>query len=167
MLAALLLVAACTGSEGASGKSSAITPKPAPALVGKTLAGESFDLESLRGTVVLVNVWATWCSPCREELPELEALHREHAERGFTVIGVSVDRPAALVQVRQMVDSFALSYPIVFDPTSKAIAAWDVKGYPTSFVVDRTGTVRWRRDGLIRPDDPELTAILKLALDAS
>ncbi|HWB74726.1 MAG TPA: TlpA disulfide reductase family protein [Nannocystaceae bacterium] len=165
LLGASLAALACTGGDAYGTKASAGSPKPAPAMVGKTIAGDAFDLDALRGTVVLVNVWATWCAPCREELPELEALHREHAARGFTVIGVSVDRAAALMQVRQMVDSFALSYPIVFDPMSKAIADWDVRGYPTSFLVDRTGVIRWRRDGIIRPEDPELTPLLKLALD--
>lgn len=165
LLGASLAALGCTGGDAYGTKTSAASAKPAPAMVGKTIAGDAFDLDALRGTVVLVNVWATWCAPCREELPELEALQREHAERGFTVIGVSVDRAAALMQVRQMVDSFALSYPIVFDPASKAIADWDVRGYPTSFLVDRTGVIRWRRDGIIRPEDPELTPLLKLALD--
>ncbi len=160
-----LFVGACEGGHGSTG-AVGITPKPAPAMVGKTIDGEPFELAALRGTVVLVNVWATWCAPCREELPELKTLHETHAGKGFTVVGVSIDRASQLMAVRQMVDSFALPYPIVFDPLSQAIAAWDIKGYPTSFLVDRSGNVRWRRDGIVRPSDPELAAILKLTLDA-
>ncbi|MBL8947695.1 MAG: TlpA family protein disulfide reductase, partial [Myxococcales bacterium] len=77
-----------------------MTGTQAPALVGKTLDGEPFDLASMRGQVVLLNVWATWCQPCREELPELERLHELYASRGFSVVGVSVDRRAALRAVR-------------------------------------------------------------------
>jgi cytochrome c biogenesis protein CcmG, thiol:disulfide interchange protein DsbE len=162
---ALALPIACEGGFGST-RSGSTAARPAPALHGKTIDGERFELDALRGQVVLVNVWATWCAPCREELPELRALQLSLADRGFTVVGVSVDRAGALVQVRQMVDSFSLPYPIVFDPESRAIAGWEVRGYPTSFLVDRNGTIRWRRDGLVRPADPELAAQLKLALDA-
>ncbi|MBC8072370.1 MAG: TlpA family protein disulfide reductase [Deltaproteobacteria bacterium] len=155
------------GSFGAQPGPGGASGKPAPALAGKTVDGEPFELTALRGQVVLVNVWATWCAPCREELPELRALHEAHAARGFTVVGVSVDRPAALRQVVQMADSFGLTYPIVFDPESRVANAWNVHGYPTSFLVDRDGNLRWRRDGLVRPNDAELTALLELALAAA
>src|SRR5688572_17802196 len=167
-LLASLLAATMTGcgggSFGAQAGPGSASGTPAPALVGKTVDGEPFDLTGLRGQVVLVNVWATWCAPCREELPELRALHDAHASRGFSVVGVSIDRPAALLQVVQMADSFALPYPIVFDPENRIADAWSVRGYPTSFLVDRAGNVRWRRDGVIRPRDPELAAQLELAL---
>lgn len=136
----------------------------APAMVGKTLDGEPFALTDLAGKVVLINVWATWCGPCREELPELQRLHAAHNGRGLTVVGVSVDRRGALRAVRAMADDFSLTYPIVFDPDSEAIADWAVRGYPTSFLVDREGMLRWRRDGIVRPDDAELGAAIEAAL---
>lgn len=139
----------------------------APALVAKTIDGEDFDLAALRGQVVLVNVWATWCQPCREELPELQRLHALYGSRGFSVVGVSVDRRAALRAVKAMVDDFGLSYPIVFDPESEATGPWQIKGYPTSFLVDRTGAIVWRIDGIVRPTDSDLATHLEAALAGS
>ncbi len=111
-----------------------------------------------------MNVWATWCAPCREEFPELRRLHEANAASGFSVVGVSVDRRTALRAVRQMTEDFGLPYPIVFDPESAAIGPWEIRGYPTSFLVDREGTLRWRRDGIVRPDETELGSYLEAAL---
>jgi len=157
------------GDEGPRGEGVAVQgPGVAAApLEGKTIDGEPFSLAELHGKVVLVNVWATWCAPCREELPELVRLHHAHRDRGFTVVGVSVDARRAFGPLRAMVEQFALDYPIVFDPDQKAVAPWEIRGYPTSFLVDREGIVRWRRDGLIRPDDDELGAAITAALAGS
>jgi thiol-disulfide isomerase/thioredoxin len=158
----------CEGKTGDVGKpgraSDAALIDQAPPLVGKTIDGEAFSLAELGGQVVLVNAWATWCAPCREELPELQRLHVAHGPRGFTVVGVSVDRRAALRAVKTMANDFGLTYPVVFDPDSEAIGPWSVRGYPTSFLVDRQGKVRWRRDGIVRPDDAELGAAIEAAL---
>lgn len=136
-------------------------------LVGRTLEGEPFDLAEMRGTVVLVNVWATWCGPCRLELPELARLHHVHRERGFAVVGVSVDARRASGAVRAMVREFELDYPIVLDPDQKAVEPLALRGYPTSILVDREGVVRWRRDAMIEDDDAELGAAIAAALAGS
>ncbi|MBX7084304.1 MAG: TlpA family protein disulfide reductase [Nannocystaceae bacterium] len=171
MLALTLLGSACEGKGRGAAKDDAGAERSAatataPALVGKTLDGASFNLAEHRGEVVLVNVWATWCAPCREELPELRALHERLGPRGFTVVGVSEDRRAAVASVRQMAADFRLPYPIVFDPEGDAIEGWKVHGYPTSFLVDRGGAVTWRRDGIVRPQDDELGAAIEAALAA-
>jgi len=161
------VLAGCEGKAGGlatAGTSAQAAGSPAPALTGKTVDGEAFDLETMRGRVVLVNVWATWCAPCREEFPELRRLAETHADRGFAVVGVSVDRRNALRAVKQMVADFSLAYPVVFDPESESIGAWEIRGYPTSFLVDREGVIRWRRDGIIRPSDADFTAHLEAAL---
>lgn len=168
--AVCLALSACQGKagEGRGGaRSSPMTGTQAPALVGKTLDGEAFDLAAMRGQVVLLNVWATWCQPCREELPELERLHEFYASRGFSVIGVSVDRRAALRAVKAMVDDFSLTYPIVFDPDGEAIGPWQIRGYPTTFLIDRSGAIVWRIDGIVRPTDSDLATHLEAALAAS
>jgi thiol-disulfide isomerase/thioredoxin len=139
----------------------------APPLVGKTLTGEPFELAALRGNVVLVNVWATWCAPCRHELPELVRLHHLHRDRGFAVVGVSVDARRAAGALRAMVQEFELDYPIVLDPDQKGVEPFGIRGYPTSILVDREGVVRWRRDGIIDVDDSELDAAISAALAGS
>lgn len=163
----VVLLLACEGksSEGTAEAKSVQGPGvAAAALAGTTVAGEPFSLAEQRGTVVLVNVWATWCAPCRQELPELVRLHHRHRDRGFTVVGVSVDTRRAFGPLRAMIEQFAIDYPVVFDPEQAAIAPWEIRGYPTSFLVDREGVVRWRRDGLVEPDDAELGAAIEAAL---
>jgi cytochrome c biogenesis protein CcmG, thiol:disulfide interchange protein DsbE len=173
LLAALLVstvactaLAACQGKdgEGKAGSTSSAIGQPAPALAGKTIDGEPLSLEDLRGQVVLVNVWATWCKPCTKELPELAKLHRERSPQGFAVLGVSVDKRQLLHKVRETVQSYQLEYPMLFDPEGRAIDPWKIAGYPTSVLVGRDGTIRWRRDGMIHPDDPELAKQLDAAL---
>ncbi len=133
---------------------------PAPPLRAATVDGEAFDLADMRGQVVLLNIWATWCGPCRAEMPELEALHRRFRDQGFSVVGVSVDAARLAGAVRQMVDEFELTYPNVHDAANEIGRTAKVVGYPTSFLIDRTGAVAWRRDGMIEPNDPELARVL-------
>jgi len=136
----------------------------APELAGKTVDGETFSLAELRGSVVLVNVWATWCGPCRQELPELRRLHHAHRDRGFTVVGISVDARRSMGPLRAMIDEYQLDYPMVFDPDQRAVEPLGIRGYPTSILVDRQGVVRWRRDGLVHVEDDELAAAIAAAL---
>ena len=159
-----LTLGACEGKP-APAEASAAAPHPrAPAFAGRTLDGEPFDLIGLRGQVILLNVWATWCEPCRKEMPELQALHAQHRDQGFTVIGVSVDAARLADEVRRMVLRFGLSYPNVHDPQNSISRAFKVNGYPTSILIDRAGGMVWRRDGLIEPGDPELAQQLAAAL---
>ena len=106
-LAALLL--GLTPAAGCSGKKNAPSGdfKPAPQLELVQLGGEDFDLADYKGRVVLLNMWATWCKPCREELPELARLHRELEPRGLTVVGVNVDVARLRRKVGRMVEDFA------------------------------------------------------------
>jgi cytochrome c biogenesis protein CcmG, thiol:disulfide interchange protein DsbE len=171
LVAALLACAAVPGCQGkpdsAPGSGGSFIGQPAPALAAKTIDGDDLSLADLRGQVVLVNVWATWCKPCTKELPELAKLHRELRPQGFSVLGVSVDKRQLLEKVRAEVLRFELEYPMLFDPESRAIVPWKVAGYPTSVLVGRDGTVRWRRDGMIHPNDPELAKQLEAALAES
>jgi cytochrome c biogenesis protein CcmG, thiol:disulfide interchange protein DsbE len=138
--------------------------QPAPTLAGKTIDGQSISLAELRGQVVLVNAWATWCKPCIAELPELAKLHRERAPQGFSVLGVNTDRRQHLMKVREEALRFELGYPNLFDPETQALRPWKVVGYPTSILVGRDGTIRWRRDGMIQPGDAELARQIDDAL---
>lgn len=169
LLAALLACTAlaCQGKDAAGkpgGAADSSIGQPAPALAGTTIDGNDLSLADLRGQVVLVNAWATWCKPCMTELPELAKLHRERAAEGFSILGVNVDKRQLLMKVRAEALRFELGYPNLFDPETKALQPWKVVGYPTSILVGRDGTIRWRRDGMIHPDDPELAKQLDAAL---
>ncbi len=114
-------------------------PRPAPKFALKTLAGKPVSTESLAGQVVLLDFWATWCMPCRKSMPELEALHRKYAARGFTVLGVSIDEGGA-GPVKKFVTAKKFTYPIAID--SEKNPAWDayqVKSVPAAFLIDRKG----------------------------
>lgn len=153
-----------TGARPGSGAAHASIGQPAPPLAGKTIDGDDVSLADLRGKVVLVNAWATWCKPCMAELPELAKIQREHAEAGLTILGVNVDKRQLLPKVRAEAMRFELGYPNLFDPETQALQPWQVAGYPTSVLVGRDGTIRWRRDGMIHPGDPELAQQLEAAL---
>ncbi|MEZ4383172.1 MAG: redoxin domain-containing protein [Nannocystaceae bacterium] len=139
----------------------------APPFTGKDLQGEDFDLAALRGKVVLLNVWASWCEPCKEELPTLADLYRERGHEGLVVVGVSIDAPRSEGMVRALVREHRVPYPIVLDTQSTIVPKLKVSGYPTTVLIGRDGALRWRRDGLIERDDPELALALKDALDAA
>ncbi|RMH00170.1 MAG: TlpA family protein disulfide reductase [Deltaproteobacteria bacterium] len=154
--------AACTGKQAAEGTGG--DTAEFPPIYGKTLDGEYLHIRDLEARAVLVNVWATWCAPCRKELPTLEKIHRTYRDRGLAVLGVSVDGAGDRGAVASMVKSFGLTYPIVLDPSAKVTTVLGVSGYPASFLFDGQGRQLWRRDGMIFEEDAELASQLAAAL---
>jgi len=126
---------------------------PVPGFALPALSGGISDLGSLRGRVVLVNFWATWCPPCVEEMPSLERLQEALGPEGLVVVGVSVDRDEKAVQ--DFVRRFGVRFPILRDPEAHAAAAWRTTGYPETFVVSREGTLLRRFVGPAQWDTPE------------
>lgn len=120
-----------------------------------SLDGTTIDPASLRGRVVLVNFWATWCAPCRLEMPLLQRMHERHTAEGLSLVGFSVDRGGADA-VRAFLREHAVTYPvaIVDDATERAFGG--VRGYPTSFLIDRAGVVRNVVIGPLAPATLEL-----------
>ncbi len=100
------------------------------------LQGKSWTLQALRGKVVLVNFWATWCQPCRKEMPDLEALYQKFKNQGFVILAIS-DEEAA--KVKQLLAERSVSYPILLDPERKVYELFRLGGIPKSFVYDRDG----------------------------
>jgi cytochrome c biogenesis protein CcmG, thiol:disulfide interchange protein DsbE len=158
VLAAFL--AACTQPAKLPGD----VGEAAPVYVATTLAGDSLSLASLKGEVVLLNVWATWCIPCRKEIPELQALHQELSGRGLRVVGVSVDEGNADEDVAGFAKDFSMTYTILRDPGEGVSNAFRVPGVPSSFLIDRKGIVRWRRIGVFKTDDVQFRAALEASL---
>lgn len=133
-----------------------------PDFNAKLLDGKTFDVKEQRGKVVLLNLWATWCGPCRAEIPELVALYGKHSGNGLEIIGVSLDDASAESSVRDFAKEQKITYPIALDPDGKLANDFRTSVIPTTVLVDRGGKIRWRHIGAIEPNDKELeSAILK------
>ena len=152
----LALVAAACGDDAGSNDAEATLSPEAPAFAAATLDGDSVSLAELRGETVLLNVWATWCAPCREEIPELQALHETFGPRGLRVIGVTVDSRSAAEDVRRFMDQFGMTYEIWWDPDQTAVSAFGAMGVPLTVLIGPDGRIRWRHLGAVPPGDPEL-----------
>ncbi|MEO5989146.1 MAG: redoxin domain-containing protein [Candidatus Eisenbacteria bacterium] len=116
-------------------------PRAAPGFSLTDLGGNPVSNASLKGKVVLVDFWATWCAPCLKSMPELEALHRKYADRGFAVVGISIDE-GGLAKVRKFVAAKKLTYPIALDSAKEP--AWEsfrVKAVPAAYLLDREGRI--------------------------
>ena len=109
----------------------------APHFSGRTLDARQLTVTDLRGKVIVLNFWASWCAECRPEMPVLERLHREFAPRGLAVIGINTREDGATVL--SYAKELGLTFPIVLDPDGKINATYGVIGLPTTFVVDRDG----------------------------
>jgi cytochrome c biogenesis protein CcmG, thiol:disulfide interchange protein DsbE len=137
------LLTACVllASAGlASVKAAPAVNNAAPALVLAELGGETFDLAKLRGKVVLVNYWATWCAPCKKEMPLLNSFYRRYHEQGVEIIGISADRPQDFAKMRKM--SGALAYPTTTLDKISQNGFGPPEGFPLTYVIDREGIVR-------------------------
>ena len=138
---------------------SAVEPRPAvPAeLKLRDWQGRPRDLREFRGKVVLVNFWASWCEPCREEMPELEELREQYGDKGLEVVAVNLGESERRIQ--SFVKAFmpdGMSFVILQDRDSLAYKQWQVRALPTSYLLDRSGMLRWQAFGKINPGD-ELT----------
>lgn len=136
-----------------------------PAYTAKLLDGSEFDVAKERGNVVLLNLWATWCGPCRYEIPELEKLHKDHEASKFKVVGVSVDEGGEQL-VRDFVNEQKMTYPVALDPEGRLAEMLETTILPTSILLDREGKVVWKHFGVVTVSDPEMTKALEAALES-
>ncbi len=136
----------------------------APVYGAPTMAGDSLDLASMKGQVVLLNVWATWCIPCRREVPELQALHQELEGRGLKVWGVSIDGGEANADVSGFINDFKMTYTVLRDPAERVLSVFRIQGVPASYLIDRDGVIRWRTIGPFKANDPQLQEALRVTL---
>lgn len=130
----------------------------------KDLDGRSWRLSELRGKVVLINFWATWCPPCRKELPSMERLWQMLKKEDFVVLAVNVGEDADTIFAFSGTLEPAPSFPILLDRDSAVLRNWPVKGLPTTFVVDRAGRIAYRAVGGREFDSPELVGQLRVLL---
>jgi len=145
-----------------TGLQTSTEPEPAPDLTLQTMDGETLNLAERPGEVLIVNFWATWCPPCREEIPDLVDLQAELGERGLTVVGIALDEEGEDV-VRPFLEEYEVNYPIVLDTTTTVSQEFgDVMGLPTTFVIGPDSQIRRRILGLFPVDDLKPTLIKML-----
>ncbi len=126
------------------------------------LAGRKVKLASLAGRVVFLNFWATWCPPCRAEMPSMERLHARLRDRGLVVLGVDLQEGKG--EVEAFVREYKLTFPIVLDRSGSGGAAYGVRSIPTTFLIGRDGMILAGRMGAQEWDDPAVVALLEKLL---
>jgi thiol-disulfide isomerase/thioredoxin len=163
-IVAVLALLAAAGPAAAEAPIETAEPKPLPPLAFQTLDGEEATLDAFAGKVVVLNLWATWCAPCREEMPSLDGLQARFAGRDVIVLALSVDR-AGPERVRQFLDEVGVQRLHVYrDPKAAATRALKVPGLPATLLVDRRGREAGRVLGIAQWDGPAAVAAVERLL---
>ena len=139
---------------------------PAPDFRAVTLDAQPRvrSLADYKGDVVLLNIWATWCGPCRVEMPSMEALHKDFASQGLRVVAVSIDQIAGPPQIREFARELGLTFEILHDSAQHIVRSYQVNGYPQSFVIGRDGTIRRRWIGAENWNSPSNRSLMRALL---
>ena len=140
LLGFVLSVLATTGLA-----SSGLTGQSAPDFALKSSSGENLRLSEYRGDVVMVNFWATWCGPCRQEMPLLDELYTRYQRVGFSLLGVNIDDNSS--KAMNMVAELGVSFPVLFDARKEVSKLYEVDAMPVTVLIDREGTVRYVHQG--------------------
>ena len=146
LVVATALLAVPVGAGSATGGGVA----PAPEFALPARSGATVSLRALRGQVVLINFWATWCGPCRKEMPLLEQIQRKYAPLGFTMLGVNVEEDTRLMDT--FLKDVPVTFPILLDPANGVSKLYNVSAMPSTVIVDRKGNVRFIHQGY-KPGD--------------
>jgi peroxiredoxin len=133
-----------------------------PDYAASDLAGATVSFEDHLGEVVLVNVWATWCGPCRVEMPSIQAAHERYRDRGFTVLAISIDAgPGYREKVTEFTEEYELDFPILLDPEGRIGRIFQTVGVPETFVLDREGRIAKRLIGATNWDSQGNQALIE------
>jgi cytochrome c biogenesis protein CcmG/thiol:disulfide interchange protein DsbE len=159
------VVVVLTGCSAGSGDRAPVVEvgRPAPAYAATALDGGPSSLEALRGRPVLLNVWATWCVPCRAEMPALEALHQKYRTGGLAVVGVSIDAAADADRVKGFARDLGVTYALWLDADDHVSGIFSAIGVPATYLIGKDGTLLWRKLGGLEVNDATLQAALKSA----
>ncbi len=126
---------------------------PAPAFSLTTLSGQPASLGQYKGQVVLVNFWATWCGPCKQEMPLLNQMYKQYKPAGFTLLGINVDKDEPAV--KELLARMPVSFPVLLDPANRTSKAYHVDEMPSTVIIDRKGEIRYIHRGYQPGDENE------------
>ena len=133
----------------------------APAISLKNLEGRPVTLAQQKGKVVLISFWATWCGPCQQELPKIQAIASKYADKGLVVLTVSVDDASTVAQVRATARKHRLSVPVLLDPDNTAIASFNPRGdVPFTVIIDKNGNIAEKHGGYTAGDEAKYEKIV-------
>ena len=131
----------------------------APDFTLKSLQGSNLRLEEYRGQVVLLNFWASWCGPCRQEMPILDQMHQRYADTGFAVLGVNVE--GELGPAKKIADKTKVTFPVLIDEGQAVSELYDLEAMPSTVVIDRDGVVRYYHRGYKPGDESKYVDVVK------
>ena len=156
LLGATLIIFTATGLAASD-----LAGKAAPDFVLRSASGENMRLSEYRGDVVMINFWATWCGPCRQEMPLLDDLYSRYQRVGFNLLGVNIDDDSA--RAMKMVKELGINFPVLFDESKQVSKLYQVEAMPVTILIDREGMVRHVHHGY-KPgyEDNYLTEIRSL-----
>jgi len=145
-----------------------ITPiksdKKTPDFSLKDLNGKKFGLTQFKGKVIFLNFWATWCSPCKEEMPSMEVLHQQFKEKNFILLAISVDY-GGQKPVKEFINKYQYTFPVLLDPKCKTLDLLQVKGIPTTFLIDKKGRMVGKAIGPRDWKSPEVVSLINLLIE--
>ena len=145
---------------GLAGPAAAVTIQDdAPDFTLKSLEGSNLRLEEYRGQVVLINFWASWCGPCRQEMPLLDRLHQRSVDTGFAVLGINVEGEEA--PARELIDKIPVTFPVLIDEGQLVSELYRLEAMPSTVVVDRDGVVRYIHRGYKPGDEAKYVEVVK------
>ena len=154
-----ILVAGLLCLIGLNPAGAASVSGPAPNFTLKSLSGKNLKLSEMTGNVVLINFWASWCGPCRQEMPLLNDLHNKYEPLGFTVLGVNVEEQVE--NARGFLNDFPVDFPVVLDNKNRVSKLYNVIAMPTTVVVDRDGNMRFLHKGYKPGDEKKYRSMVK------
>jgi len=123
----------------------------APAFTLQSVDGKAVSLAQYKGDVVMINFWASWCGPCRQEMPLLDSIYKQYKDMGFVLLGVNVEPDSH--NANAWLKKTPVSYPVLYDPNSQVSQLYQVQAMPTTVIIDRQGIVRFVHDGYLPGDE--------------
>ncbi len=152
-------------ADATEASSNTVTRDGAPDFELYDLQGRALRLSEHRGRVVLIDFWATYCEPCLHAMPHLAELYERYRDEGFVVLGVSIDGPESIAQVRTETSRLQVPFPVLLDESSEVVSLYNPKtSAPYSVLVDRDGRILRRTEGYTQTRDGELEAQIQAAL---